>query len=494
VTFASRSRAAAEAARRRLALEDPVERWTLVAFLVLLVAAIGLRAWFTYAYRPALLGYGDSYSYLLSGARDLFRDAQRPAGYPLFLRLMSDVTDRLTLVIVVQHALGLATGVLLWRTVRRVGGPPWLGLVPAAVVFLGGNGLFLEHAVVTEALFTFLQACALYAAVRTMASGSVAWPLLAGAFAAADVGVRTVATSTVVLLIVWLLVAPPGTWRQRGRNAGLATLARAVVLGAYVVAQHESTGYTGLTRAGIWNLYGSVGPFADCSKFTPPKGTALLCPTDPVSQRKPPNFFVFGGSYSPAIRAFGSPQTASQGDNARISRFVRAVILHQPLDYASAILTRLESYVFPSGSGGGLTPESLRLNLLDRAEEGAVQPAVTLAFPHTNGYVRHQGAIDALSDYERETRVSGVPMIVLLLLGILAPFLLVLRTERAAAALFTLTALLSITFAVAGISYDPRFAAPTFGPLAAGAALGGWALFLRAAAATTRPAAAGSRR
>ncbi len=252
-----------------------------------------------------------------------------------------------------------------------------------------------------------------------------------------------------------------------------------MVLGAYVVAQHDSTGYTGLNRAGAWPLYGSIATFADCSKFTPPKGTALLCLTDPVSKRKPPNFFVFGGSYSPAIRAFGSPQTASQADNDRIARFNRAVIVHQPFDYASAILTRLESYVFPSFSGGGLTPEALRLTLMDRAEERTVQPAVTLAFPHTNGYVRHQGAIDALTEYERETRISGVPMILLLLLAVAAPFLLFARSERAAAALFTLTALLSITAAVAGISYDPRFAAPTFGPLAAAAALGGWALFVR---------------
>jgi hypothetical protein len=45
---------------------------------------------------------------------------------------------------------------------------------------------------------------------------------------------------------------------------------------------------------------------------------------------------------------------------------------------------------------------------------------------------------------------------------------------RSAAILFTLTAFLSITLAVAGNGYDARYAYPAFGPLAAGAALGAW--------------------
>ncbi len=56
MTFASRSRAVSDAARRRQRLDDPAERWTLVALLVLLAAAVGLRVWFLAAYRPTLLG------------------------------------------------------------------------------------------------------------------------------------------------------------------------------------------------------------------------------------------------------------------------------------------------------------------------------------------------------------------------------------------------------------------------------------------------------
>jgi hypothetical protein len=75
----------------------------------------------------------------------VFRDVQKPAGYPIFLGLVHAFSDRLTLTILVQHSLGIATGLLLYKSVLRTGAPAWLGLLPAAVVFFGGTGLLLEH-------------------------------------------------------------------------------------------------------------------------------------------------------------------------------------------------------------------------------------------------------------------------------------------------------------------------------------------------------------
>jgi hypothetical protein len=50
---------------------------------------------------------------------------------------------------------------------------------------------------------------------------------------------------------------------------------------------------------------------------------------------------------------------------------------------------------------------------------------------------------------------------------------------RSATILFTLTAIFSAAFAVAGSGYNARYAYPTFGPLAAGAALGAWGMATR---------------
>jgi dolichyl-phosphate-mannose-protein mannosyltransferase len=463
--------------RQTLRWDDRAERRAYIAFLVLLAAAIALRVWLTWAYRPALLGFGDSYAYLLSAARDLFLDPQRPAGYPLFLRLVHEFSDKLTVTIAVQHALGLASGVLLYRAVRRVAGPPWLGLIPAAVVFFGGTELFVEHALLSEALFVFLQSLGLYMAVRALDSRRLAWPLLAGLVLGLSVAVRTVALSSAVLLPCWLAFAASGTVSRRLRSAGVALLGAAAMVGGYIGVQADSTGYTGLTRAGIWDVYSSVATIADCSKFTPPKGTEFLCPPYARPGLQSADYFEFDPS-SPAVHRFGLPKDASAKANETLTRFTKAVILHQPLDLLSEWWRRMGSYVTSAQAGLGLTPELLRTSLMDRTEETAVQAAVALQYPHSLGFTRHEGAIDALTTYERHTRVDGPLIVVLLALTFAAPFLLRGR-ERAAAVLFGLTALLSISLAVAAHEYDARFTVPTFGPLAASAALGGWGLVAR---------------
>jgi len=82
--------------------------------------------------------------------------------------------------IVVQHLLGLATAVLLFLCVRRIGGPRWLGLVAAGVVLLGGTEVFAEHAAITEPLYIFLLAAAIYSALRALDSRDFGWAVLAG--------------------------------------------------------------------------------------------------------------------------------------------------------------------------------------------------------------------------------------------------------------------------------------------------------------------------
>jgi hypothetical protein len=67
-------------------------------------------------------------------------------------------------------------------------------------------------------------------------------------------------------------------------------------------------------------------------------------------------------------------------------------------------------------------------------------------------------------------------VLVLLLIAAVAGLPLLPSRERFAAALFTFSALASALVAVAGNSYDARYGYPPLGPLAAGAALGGWGI------------------
>ena len=51
--------------------------------------------------------------------------------------------------------------------------------------------------------------------------------------------------------------------------------------------------YLGLNDMRGWNLYAHVAPFADCGKFTPPEGTAILCVARPPAKRPGPFGYVW---------------------------------------------------------------------------------------------------------------------------------------------------------------------------------------------------------
>ena len=121
-----------------------------VGIVVLVAGAVGVRTWLMVSYSPAFLGFPDSTQYVVAAATGIFSNLQHPAGYPIFLRLLQYLNSNLSFTIAAQHAMGIATGLLLYKSVRRTGGPPWLGLLPAAIVFFGGTGLILEHSLLAD--------------------------------------------------------------------------------------------------------------------------------------------------------------------------------------------------------------------------------------------------------------------------------------------------------------------------------------------------------
>ncbi len=113
--------------------------------------------------------------------------------------------------------------------------------------------------------------------------------------------------------------------------------------------------------------------------------------------------------------------------------------------------------------------------MLEAAGTRSVQPAIAAYYPDDHGYRSSPGSTGALDFYERHTRIQGVLLLVILLAAVAGAPLLSGRL-RAASLLFTLTAVCSVVLAAAGNSYDARYGYPAFGPLAAGAALGAWAI------------------
>jgi Dolichyl-phosphate-mannose-protein mannosyltransferase len=460
------------------------ERAALVALVALLLAGGGLRLWLTLSQRPALIGYTDTYDYLFtaSGMRPLFEDGLRPAGYPLFLRIANWVNGNLSFTILLQHGLGLASALLLYLAARRVGVPRWWALLPAGVVALGGPQILIEHAPLTESLFVFFQSAAVYLATRAADAEKrgLAWALTAGLLVGMVATVRTLGLLLMGALAVWFVLASPGSWRARLLRGGASVGAAVVVLGAYVFIQEAETGYTGLTRAGTWVMYGRTGPFADCDRFKPPKGTRALCEDTPADERPGPNSYMLSPE-SPAVRVLGGPYVATREENERLGDFARAALLNQPLDWLDDIVTYdLPRYVSSDDAGRenqGQSFDELQLNLID----GPLAPYaanVIRAWYSTPGQHLNQGQFDSFLSYERATRVVG-PFFVVLALLALAGLILARSDLRSGAWLFTLVALVSILGPPAALAYDARYAIPAFGPLAAAAAVGGAAITAR---------------
>ncbi len=307
------------------------------------VAGALVRLVFMVGYEPAFLGIPDSGSYIDSAHNGLFADLYHPAGYPLFVRVLHELYPHLGLLTFVQHVLGLATAALWYATVRKITGGRLLGLIPAAVVLFDGFGIWVEHAPLSDPLFGFLVAAAVYGAVRAARGPWWALALVAAAIVAAGT-VRPVGFALALPIAVWLVFAQGGEGGRRFVPA--AAIFAAVIAGAfgYALIQGSQTGVTQLTVSWGRLVYARSAQFADCSDFTPPAGTRRLCEHSPTGSRGSVNQYLTGApdsartspgdrSISPAWRVFGPPPAG----NSELAAFGRTAILHQPFDYVGAV-------------------------------------------------------------------------------------------------------------------------------------------------------------
>jgi len=216
--------------------------------------------------------------------------------------------------IVLQHLIGIATALLLYATIRRLSGSPWPGLLPAAVVLLNSDQIYLEQNVMSESLFGLFAAGAFYAAVRAIEEPDPWWrsPLVTGV-------VTALATTVRVEALFLLPVMCPGAAVRCARGRGGGTWRRrsprwarpAVLLLAYAGANDIANSRFEVGPATGWHLYGRVAPFADCGQFTPPKGTEPLCHPNPP------------GGHAVGERLVHLPAGSAGGPDLRLHRVAR---------------------------------------------------------------------------------------------------------------------------------------------------------------------------
>jgi hypothetical protein len=441
--------------------------------VALLVAGIALREVATAGFWPAYIANPDAYSYLDAAGGELFKYAERPSGYPLFLRVADfGLFGEFPLLIALQHLLGLAAGVLLYLATWRFGAPRPVALIPAGVILLTGDQIFFEHAVLSEALFGFLIAAAVYCASRTIDSRALPWAAAAGALLAAAATVRTVGLFMLPLLVLWVAFTQRGRIRARAAPALACVAAGVLVAGAYVVAQRAETGFTGFARTSGWSLYSRVAPFADCSQFTPPEGTSGLCQPEVPSDARPGATFYHHNSASPAWQVFGPPPAG----NDKLRAFAREVIVSQPYAYARTVVKDTLRYIDRdiglNRPYDGTGPGGLSFN----------EPNPDYLAPSLDEIRTHWGAVNfhdrfggTLRTYQDVIRVHGYLLPVLVLLGLLGLWP-ARRSERAGIALMGGMAAIAVVVPSATLFYSWRYLVPLLPLLVAAAALGGLAL------------------
>jgi hypothetical protein len=469
-------------------LRNRVPRLSVVSWALVVITLAGflLRLYLELSYRPALLGFPDSLSYIIDAQYGLFTAPGRVSGYAIFLQGLHAISAHLMLVTSVQHLLGIASGLLLFDAVRRVGCPPALGLIPAAVVILGGSQIILEHAILSDLLFLFLTTLALWFVVRTW-TGSGWWALGVGLALGAATIVREVGLELLPFALLSLLLVPRAAARIRVAVLAAGVAGAAAVIVPFGYDHKVETGSWGFASTSAFQLYGRVAPWADCSKFTPPKGTAKLCIHTPVSQRRGSQEWLFTRA-SPAVVAYGTPDSNTHppsDENSHLESFAWAAITGQPLTYlhyVSRDLVRVVDPSFPSSpysgignSLAGLTPDEMRNSMFNTDR---LLPNAQVVTSYYDSPTLVAGDVQLIKTWDRDTRLEGPAMVLVLLLALLAP-ILARGLPRRLALLCAIYAAVLIVGPILTLEYDWRFMIPAFGPLTAGAAIGGFEVVTR---------------
>jgi hypothetical protein len=477
--------------------QGKVERWiranpVIFGLAVLLCVGLALRIWLTVAWNPAFTGYSDSGIYFQGAYESVWSDPIRMVGYSMFLHAVQAVIPRLIAVVILQHAMGLLAAILMFLAVRRCGGPRWLGLLPAAVIALGGDELFFEHAALSDALFIFLIVATLYATIRA-SEDRAWWAAVAGLCAGLAVWDRSVGLGLVAIVPLWLVFTYGWPTRHTLVIGALSLTVALVVIGVYAGWRSAATDLPGtLTSNSAWNLYARAAPWADCNEFTPPQGTKVLCQTTPVFQRgyRSGEEYIYS-TESPAQRLYGPPYYVSPVPHAmeRLQEWSKAAISGQPFDYLNAVWLDTRRLFSPNSPAyGDLTADAFTAYLLYGSDRSGNNEFVEYwqSKLYPDDPPPHHGGVGVFKVWEAITRIVNFWMALLLGLCVVGPWVLSGRS-RAGMVLFGTTALMLLFLPIVSKGYDYRFVVPAFAPLVAAGALAAWGLAKAAIARMNQP-------
>ncbi|GAB3143602.1 hypothetical protein [Microbispora hainanensis] len=417
------------------------------AFMVALVAAAALRVVTMLGYPPARLYWYDSFAYLHNAVHLRPEQGFHPIGYPLLLRALLPFHS-VEVVVAVQHAMGLATGAIVFAVLRGRGLPGWAAVAASAPVLFDASFLRLEHAVVSDTLFILLVVAATALLVRRPVPSARA-AAMAGLLLAGAALTRTI-TLPLILLVLLVLAVRRVPWRRLAILA-LTGLLPVAAYAAWYGGVHGRIGVSGTDGVALW---ARSMPFADCTVIRPSQDLAPLCPNGTVLDA--------AGEY---VWAKESSLNRLPGGhlalNDRARAFALRAIAAQPFDYLREVAkdTALAFAWTPVAHPARTVPAfGFALGTWPLpADQPLADEARREYDPDLTGMRSVRPYADLLIAYQHPAYLRGPLLAAVLLLGAVGA---VRRSSRTAALLPWAVAVTLLVAPVAVLDFDHRYVLP----------------------------------
>jgi 4-amino-4-deoxy-L-arabinose transferase-like glycosyltransferase len=435
-------------------------------FAALLMLGAALRGVVLVAYHPALI-FPDSVRYLqyahdFAGGR-WTPDALRQSGYSILIIPVMLLHD-LWLIPLAQHLAGLATAVLVYAVLIRLGARTWLAALATIPVLFDPLQLVLEQYVLTDVWTVLLVTGALVLLVWRREEPAIRAAAVAGLLLGVAVTFRDQNVIMIVPAALYVLLL---RGRRLIRLAALTGCFLLPVLGylGWFGATHGQFNFT--TFDGTF-LYGRVVGFADCRGLDLPAYERPLCPAEPPAQRVA-DFYM----WNPQSPQWTFTPPAGKSRDAVVRDFSLRILRHQPGAYAEAVI-RDFFYGFSPVRGAGpekYSPAYLRFQTKVRPDRQAYASIGALGYPAPE--IR-AGPAAFLSAYGRWFYLPG-PLfaagLVLALGGLIAG-----RGGRRALLLFTVSAVVILLPPAVFATFDWRYQLPQLSLIPVAAVLGAQAI------------------
>jgi hypothetical protein len=298
-------------------------------FGVALAGGVAVRVLVMVAFRPVMWFGGDSASYLSTGLR-LVPDPSRVGGYGLGLWLLRPLHSFVA-VAAVQHAMGVAMGVLSYLLARRYGLPAWAATLATLPVLFDAYQLQLEQDMVPDVPFAFLVVLTLYLLLRIPGEPGPVPVACAALILGVSAILWPVGLALLLVLVVLLAVRALAGGRTRWAIAGVALVCGMAPVLGYAAWFDSHEGQFSLTRSSGVFLWSRTMSFADCAVIKPPAGERRLCP--PPGPRIASSLYIWDDD-SPLLKMPDGRFSART--NSLTMDFALRAIEAQPAGYLTA--------------------------------------------------------------------------------------------------------------------------------------------------------------